>query len=60
MHLFLQFSMDSFDITHESSLGSPAFSLCSAWRYGDFWRFGDHEHFNKKWYVLNTVLRVHE
>ena len=33
--------MDSFDITRESSLGGPTFGLCSAWRFGAFWRFGD-------------------
>ena len=43
MHLFLQISTDPFDITHESSLEGSAFGLCSAWRYGAFWRFGDHQ-----------------
>ena len=39
----LQFSTDSFHIIHESSLGDFAFGLWSAWRYGEFWRFGDHQ-----------------
>ena len=43
MHLFLQLSTDPFDIIHESSLEGSAFGLCSAWRYGAFWRFGDHQ-----------------
>ena len=48
MLLFLQLSTDSFDITQESFLGSPAFGLCSAWRYGAFLRFGDLFHFRQK------------
>ena len=43
MHLLLQIWTDPYDIRHESSLGSPAFGVCSAWRYGAFWRFGDHQ-----------------
>ena len=41
--LLLQLWTDSFDITQEISLGGPAFGVCSAWRYGAFWRFGDHQ-----------------
>ena len=43
MHLLLQVWTDPYNITHESSLGGFAFGLCSAWRYGTFWRFGDHQ-----------------
>ena len=39
----LQFLTDSFHIIQESSLGGSAFGLWSAWRYGEFWRFGDHQ-----------------
>ena len=41
MHHSLQFLTDSFHIAQVSSLGGSAFGLWSAWRYGDFWRFGD-------------------
>ena len=53
MHLVPHLRFDSFHITQISSLGSPTFGLCSAWR------FGNHKYFCKNWYVLNTVLRVH-
>ena len=43
MLLVLHLYSDSFHITHISFLGGPTFGLCSAWRYGDFWRFGDHQ-----------------
>ena len=43
MHLLLQIWTDPYDISHESFLGGPAFGLCSAWRYGAFWRFGDQQ-----------------
>ena len=43
MLLVLHLLFDSFHIAHISSLGGPTFDLCSAWRYGEFWRFGDHQ-----------------
>ena len=35
------FLTDYFHIRHELFLGCFAFGLWSAWRYNDFWRFGD-------------------
>ena len=43
MHLLLQIWTDLYDIGHESFLGGLAFGLCLAWRFGAFWRFGDHQ-----------------
>ena len=34
---------DLLDFWQDLSLGVPALGLCSAWRYGEFWRFGDHQ-----------------
>ena len=39
----LQFLTDYFHIAHVLFLGDSAFGLWSAWRYGDFWRFCDHQ-----------------
>ena len=38
MLLVLHLYSDSFHITHISSVRGPIFGLCSAWRYGEFWR----------------------
>ena len=52
----LQLWPDSFHITHISSLGGFAFSLWSAWRYGDFWRIGDHQHFQMVLYIVTQQI----
>ena len=59
-----QFLTDSFHIKHESSLEGSAFGLWLAWRYGEFWRFGDHQQ-NGHVYsdatnkFMNTLVCVH-
>ena len=57
----LQFGTDGLDITHESSLGGPALGLCSAWRFGDFGRFGDLFNFQEKMvlYIMTRVIKYY-
>ena len=43
-----QFLTNSFRITQESSLRCSAFDLWSSLRYGNFWQFGDDQHFVNK------------
>ena len=40
--------MDAYHITYESSLRNSTFGLWPAWRYGNFWRFDDHQYFSYK------------
>ena len=58
MHLFLQIWTDLFHINYESSLEGPAFGVCFAWRFGEFWRFGDLFYFRQKMviYIVTCVI----
>ena len=50
------FMIGFFHIKHISSLGGPTFGLCSAWRYGAFWRF----YFRQKlvMYIVTQVIKI--
>ena len=60
MHLLVHLWSDSFHITHISSLGVLTFGLCSALRYGVFWRFGDLFQFRQKMvmYIVTQVIMI--